>query len=169
MDHRFQVESRVLPPSYYVTEVFCLSKKDFLVGNGTYNKHYEKVKSARFIDDGFFDPMDIVQVKYEMLKEVMRDGKAVTDAADDFGFSRTAYYSIKDAFDKHGVSGLTPEKPGPKKPRKLTPKYQTQIDEYIARKPGISSGELAVILNKKGDITVSRRTIERYRAKKKQR
>ena len=144
-----------------------MGKKDFLLGNRTYNKHYEKVKSAKFIGDEFFDPMDIVQVKYEMLKEVMKDGKAVSNAAYDYGFSRTAYYGIKAAFDKQGVSGLAPEKPGPKKPHKMTPEYQTQIDDYLARQPGISSGEIAESLSKDSSITVSKRTIERYRAKKK--
>ena len=145
-----------------------MGKKDFLMGNGTYNKRYEKVKSARFIGDEFFDPMDIVQVKYEMLKDVMKDGKAVSDAANDFGFSRTAYYSIKDAFDKQGVTGLAPEKPGPRKPHKMTQECQTQIDAYIEREPGISSGELAAALSKNSAISISKRTVERYRAKKKQ-
>ena len=149
-------------------EVHSLSKKEFLEGNGTYNKHYDRVKSARFIDDEFFDPTDIVQVKYEMLKEVMKNGRAVTDAAHDFGFSRTAYYSIKSAFDEQGVTGLIPEKPGPKKPHKMTSEFQARIDEYIAREPRISSGELVSNLDVNGDIPVSKRTVERYRAKKKQ-
>ena len=146
-----------------------MSKKDFLVRNGTYNKHYEKVKSAKFTGDDFFDSMDVVQVKYEMLKEVIKDGRSVSDAAYDFGFSRTAFYSIKDAFDERGMSGLTPEKPGPKKPHKMTSEYQAQIDEHITRNPKISSGELAALLSKNSAITISKRTIQRYQAKKKQR
>ena len=68
-----------------------LEKKDFLIKNGTYNKNYENVKNSKFIEDDFFDPMDIAQVKYEMLKEVEKSGRSITDAADDFGFSRTAF------------------------------------------------------------------------------
>ena len=55
-----------------------LSKKDFLTANGTYNKNYKKVKDSRFISDDFFDPTDIVQVKYEMLKEGLRNNKIIT-------------------------------------------------------------------------------------------
>lgn len=144
-----------------------MSKKDVLQMNGTYNRNHEKVRDARFIGDDFYDPMDIVQVKYEMIKGVVRDGKSVTDAADGFGFSRTAYYSIKGAFDKQGVSGLIPEKPGPKRPHKLTPEFQMQIDDYLASKSGASSAELAAIVNRNNGVSISKRTVERYRAKKK--
>jgi transposase len=141
-------------------------KKEILQKNGTYNKNHEKVKDARFFGDRFFDPMDIVQVKYEMLKDVMK-GRPVSDAAGDFGFSRTAYYSIKEAFDKQGISGLIPEKPGPKTPHKLTHECQKQIDDYIAMKPEASSSEIAAVISRNNAISISKRTIERYRAKKK--
>lgn len=144
-----------------------MDKINYLVENGTFNKNHMKVKDARFNGDSFFDPMDIAQVKYEMLKEVEKNGKAVTDAAEDFGFSRTSYYAVKDAFIKQGIKGLIPEKPGPRKPHKLTAEYQGLIDGWIAENPGISSNELAGRVNNCGDINVSKRTIERYRAKKK--
>jgi len=144
-----------------------LGKKEFLLENGTYNKNHEKVKAAKFNGSNFFDPMDIVQVKYELLKEVVNNGKAVTCASEDFGFSRTAYYAIKTAFDKQGVSGLIPEKPGPRKAHKLTEEYRRQIDDYISKNPGASSVELTAAINKNGTVTISRRTVERYKAKKK--
>lgn len=144
-----------------------MSKKDVLQGNGTYNRNYGKVKNARFAGDDFFDPMDIVQVKYEMLKDVAKGGRPVSSSADDFGFSRTAYYSIKDAFDKQGISGLIPEKPGPKGPHKLTPECQKQINDHIAKNPKASSGEIAAVISDNNCVNISKRTVERYRAKKK--
>ena len=39
----------------------------------------------------FFDPRDVVQVKYEMLRRVREDGTPVSRAAADFGFSRPSY------------------------------------------------------------------------------
>jgi len=138
-----------------------------MIENGTYNKNHEKVKAAKFCGDDFFDPMDIVQVKYELLKDVAKNGKAVSDAAADFGFSRTSYYAIKTAFDRQGVGGLIPEKPGPKMPHKMTPECRRQIDEYAAEHPGARSGEITAAINERGGVTVSRRTVERYRAKKK--
>jgi len=144
-----------------------MSKKEILQRNGTYNKNYARVKAARFIGDDFYDPMDIVQVKYEMIRDVARGGNPVIDATGDFGFSRTAYYNIKDAFDKQGVSGLIPEKPGPRGPHKLTQEYQKQIDDYISEKPQASSEEIVAVINENNAINISKRTIERYKAKKK--
>ena len=151
-----------------IMKVIYLSKKEILQENGTYNKNYKRVKDARFSSEDFFDPMDVVQVKYEMLKDVEKNGKTVSCAADDYGFSRTAYYSIKEAFDNQGVVGLIPEKPGPRAPHKLTPEYQQQIDDLVSKKPWTSSGELAEALNENNAINISKRTVERYRAKKKQ-
>ena len=105
-----------------------MSKKNILIENGTYNKNYKNVKAPKFTNGHFFDPMDIAQVKYEMLKEVERDGMTVTDAAYNYGFSRTAYYNIKEAFGAQGIRGLISEKTGPKNPHKLTPEYQKRID-----------------------------------------
>ena len=144
-----------------------MSKEDILMGNGTYNKKYKGVKTPKFIDDHFFDPMDVVQVKYEMLKEVEREGVTVTEATDNYGFSRTAYYNIRDAFSTQGIKGLIPEKTGPKSPHKLTQGCQKRIDEWVAGNPGISSSEIAELINQDGGINISKRTIERYRAKKK--
>lgn len=144
-----------------------MGKKEALIENGTYNKNYTSVKTSKFIDSHFYDPMDIAQVKYEMLKEVERDGATITDAADNYGFSRTAYYKIKEAFSAQGIRGLIPEKPGPKEPHKLTGEYRRRIDAIVAINPDISSKEIAEFLNQEGTIHISKRTIERYRAKKK--
>jgi transposase len=145
----------------------AMQKKDYLMENGTYNKNHNNVKSPKFLGDYFFDPMDIAQVKYEMLKEVEKNGMTITDATDNYGFSRTSYYNIKEAFSNHGIKGLLPEKPGPKNPHKLTQEVQKRIDEYIAQKPRISSSEITELINQDGVIHINKRTVERYRAKKK--
>lgn len=144
------------------------SKKDILMKNGTYNKNHEKVTAPKFLEDTFYDPMDIAQVKYEMLKEVEKRGAAIADAASDYGFSRSAFYNIKEAFTKHGIKGLIPEKPGPRNPHKLTREYQELIDSYVADNPRISSSEVLERIKSDRGIQLSKRTIERYRAKKKQ-
>jgi transposase len=144
-----------------------MSKKDFLMDNGTFNKNHSKVKALRFSKDRFFDPMDIVQVKYEMLKEVEERGASITDAADAYGFSRTAFYGIREAFGRKGVAGLAPRRPGPLRPHKLPQEHQERIDAWIAESPLISSGEVARLIGQTGLALVNRRTVERYRSKKK--
>lgn len=66
--------------------------------------------------------MDIVQVKYEMLKDAAVGTRGI---ADEFGFSRASFYKINDAFDSKGLSALVPEKTGPKKPN--TAKFSSPI------------------------------------------
>jgi len=144
------------------------NKKDILMKNGTYNKNHEKVTAPKFLGDTFYDPMDIAQVKYEMLKDVEKKETTIADAASDYGFSRAAFYNIKEAFSKQGIKGLIPEKPGPRKPHKLTQECQELIDGYVAENPRISSSEITERIKRENDIQMSKRTVERYRAKKKQ-
>jgi len=137
------------------------------MANGTYNQKHKKVKNKKFLTDPFYDPRDIVQVKYEMLKDAADSNKAIAKIADDFGFSRASFYNIKDTFYKQGLSALVPEKTGPKKPRKLTPSCQEYIDRYIFDNPKSSSNEIAKTLKKNKGVNISKRTVERYRSKKK--
>lgn len=144
-----------------------MGKKQILLANGTYNKNYEKVKNDKFLTDSFYDTMDIVQVKYEMLKDAVDDSRGIAQVADDFGFSRASFYNVKEAFDKKGLSALVPEKTGPKKPYKLSGTYQDYIDRYIAEKPKASSNEIAKNIKKDKGVDINKRTVERYRSKKK--
>ena len=144
-----------------------MKKEEILKKNGTYNRRHGSVRKPGFLEGGFYDSRDIVQVKYEMLRDAEDSGKAIGTVAGEFGFSRTAYYNIKESFEKNGMSSLVPEKPGPKQPRKLTMALCAFIDEYAATHPKVSAAEIAAaILSEKGEI-ISKRTIERYAAKKK--
>lgn len=140
-----------------------MAKKDILIANGTYNKNHYKVLDDKFQKDPFFDPMDIVQVKYEMLKTARNSELGVLRIADEFGFSRSAFYKIKDSYETNGIAALVPEKSGPHKARKLTDEYQRYIDRYIKEKPKAASAEIAQQLKQEMGIDISKRTIERYR------
>lgn len=140
-----------------------MSKKDILLENGTYNRNYDKVTEQRFINDDFFDPRDLVQVKYEMLRAVRESGRSVEETADKFGFSRSGFYKIKAAFEEEGVSALVPHKSGPQNARKLTEEYQQFIDNYLLENPGVSSKTIAIMLKTERGFEISKRTIERYR------
>ena len=71
--------------------------------------------SAFTSGNAFFDPRDLVQVKYEMLRRVKEDGEPVTQAAADFGFSRPSFYQAQAVFESEGLPGLVPQRPGPKR------------------------------------------------------
>jgi hypothetical protein len=144
-----------------------MNKVEILKENGTFNKRHASVKKQEFLDGGFYDAMDIVQVKYEMLRDGQDPDRSVGAVADDFGFSRTAYYNIREVFKKNGITALIPEKTGPKKPHKLTEVLQDFIEEYADRHPNASAAEIAAAMQNEKGVTVSKRTIERYNAKKK--
>ena len=48
---------------------------------GSLNPRPEAVRDERFIQDDFFDPRDLVQVKYEMLRRVETEGLPVNRMA----------------------------------------------------------------------------------------
>jgi len=60
-----------------------------------------------------------MQVKYEMLRSVQKEGRAVVEAAQAFGLSRPVFYVTQELFQREGLPGLLPRKRGPKRPHKL--------------------------------------------------
>ena len=144
-----------------------MSKLDVLKENGTYNKRHASVKKAAFIEDEFYDPRDIVQVKYEMLREANDSNRAISAVTEDFGFSRTAFYNIRESFEKDGITALLPDKPGPRQAHKLTEVLQEFIEGYVATFPNASATEITAAIQSEKGIQISKRTIERYTAKKK--
>jgi hypothetical protein len=95
------------------------SKVDALAEDGSLNPAPEKVGDPKFQEGGFFDPRDVVQVKYEMLRRVSVEKASVTDVSDEYGVSRPTFYQAKADFEEAGVAGLVPRKRGPRGPHKL--------------------------------------------------
>ncbi len=67
-------------------------KRQALRQTGTLNPRPDRVTDELFADSDFFDPNDLLQVKYEMLRRVRRDDFTVQQAAKVFGFSRPSFY-----------------------------------------------------------------------------
>jgi hypothetical protein len=61
-------------------------KTESLKKYGALNPHPQKVVEKAFSDSAieFFDPRDLVQVKYEMLRSVEKEGHSVKHASEDF-------------------------------------------------------------------------------------
>src|SRR5215472_8221467 len=95
-------------------------RRQALSAQGASHPHPEAVADPLFRDSAFFDPNDLVQVKYEMLRSVEKDGRAVVEAAEVFGLSRPVYYVARELFNREGLPGLLPRKRGPKGAHKLT-------------------------------------------------
>lgn len=131
------------------------------------NRHPERVRASWFQADGFFDARDLVQVKYEMLRQVSHEGATKADAAALFGLSRPTFYQAEAAFAHLGLAGLLPRPRGPKRPHKLTPEVMAFIEAQVtgARPPGARA--LARAIQAELGLSVHPRSIERALARKK--
>ena len=114
----------------------------------------------------FFDAQDLVQVKYEMLRRVEREGRPVTEAAPAFGFSRPSFYQAKAAFDAGGLPGLLPQKPGPRRAHKLTEEVMDFLEQTLQTEPALTATELARRLQSRFALSVHPRSIERGLARR---
>lgn len=132
--------------------------------NGTYNHHSQKVHADIFKKNPFFDPHDIMQVKYEMLRAVEKDNIDVSAAAEAFGFSRVSFYQIKNDYEKEGIVGLVPKKRGPRGSRKIT-----NDDADFARKleANHTKDQIIIRLREERGVNISKRTLERKLSGKK--
>ena len=146
-----------------------VAKRRALGQNGTLNKNAARVVDPKFRNMAFFDPDYIVQVKYEMLRSVQKEGTGIQQASKSFGFSRITFYKTGKAFNESGLVGLIPQKKGPRRAHKLTGEVMEFVKELIRQKPGMRSSGIRQEIKDRFDLTVHRRSIERaiLRSKKK--
>jgi transposase len=143
-------------------------KRQVLRQTATLNPRPDRVADELFGGSDFFDPNDLLQVKYEMLRRVRQDDFTVRQAAQLFGFSRPSFYQAQEAFTRGGLGGLVPQKRGPRRAHKLSQQVMAFIERTIAADPG---ADLVAAVQQAFGISVHRRSIERAlaRAKKKRR
>jgi transposase len=121
----------------------------------------EKVRDPKFQESEFFDPRDVVQVKYEMLRRVSVENASVTDAAGEYGVSRPTFYQAKTSFGEAGVAGLVPKKRGPRGPHKLQGEVLAFLEKQVVSGAPIRARRLAALIRQEFDADVHPRTIER--------
>ncbi|MCY1740633.1 helix-turn-helix domain-containing protein [Ensifer sp. SL37] len=145
------------------------SKPDRLRQMGALNPKPEGVRAPWFREAGFFDPLDLVQVKYEMLRHAREDGTNKADAVALFGLSRQTYYQAEAAFERDGMSGLLPRTRGPKSAHKLTGEVMRLVEEHLDANGQLQARSLADLVHARLGISVHPRSIERAVARKKKR
>ncbi|MBN1567227.1 MAG: helix-turn-helix domain containing protein [Acidobacteria bacterium] len=133
------------------------------------NLHPERVTDPLFQQSEFYDPLDLVQVKYEMLRQVHVDKVPINQSAAAFGFSRPTFYQTQFDFERQGLFGLIPRKKGPRRNHKLTPEVLDYVRQEQVQEPSLSAGEMADRVKKRFGTVVHPRSIERalMREKKK--
>lgn len=121
----------------------------------------ERVHDQLFIEQPeFFDPKDIVQVKYELLRRCEVERKDVVSTCNDFGFSRTTYYNVLQAFYKGGLPHLMGKARGRQKPIKLTEAVRGFLIAEKARNNKISAREMAKMLQQRYQVELTERMIQ---------
>lgn len=146
-------------------------KADALRKQGCLHPHPERVTDEAFAASEFFDPRDLMQVKYEMLRRVRLDGQTISQAAARFGLSRPSYYQAQAAYEAGGLPGLLPSKPGPRRAHKLSEDVVAALQEALADQPELGSRDLAALVQERFGVSVHPRSVERAlaRQEKKQR
>ena len=142
-------------------------KVEALLEEGTLNPTPEHVRDPKFQNNEFFDPHDIVQVKYEMLRRVSAESASVSAATEEYGVSRPTYYQTKASFDKAGIAGLVPQKRGPRGPHKFRGEALAFVQQQLVAGEPVRARELAKLVRQKFDLNIHPRTIERAVAGKK--
>ena len=136
-------------------------KRQALRQRGTLNPRAQAVTDPLFQHRDFFDPDDLVQVKYEMLRRVDTERAAVTDAAQAFGASRGTFYQARADFQDAGLPGLVPEKRGPHGAHKLTPTVLDFVLHQRAADPALTAEALAARIQSRWGVPVHPRSIAR--------
>lgn len=145
------------------------AKADSLSESGTLNPHPEKLKDSLFQRNSFFDPDDLMQVKYEMLRRVSEDGWSVSEASRTFGFSRPSFYEARAEFENAGLPGFIPKRRGPRAAHKLSGTVVAYLVKAKQANQSLTATDLVHLVKSEFDIEVHKRSIERAltRSKKK--
>ena len=137
------------------------TKIEFLRKEGLVNPKPERVLHSLFQTHEFFDPFDLPQVRYEMLRIARVEQTAVTEACRLFGFSREYFYRLERDFMAHGYAGLLGSIRGR---RPLIALNQELVNFIVHRKmtdPDLTGENLRKELKTTYRVECSRRTVER--------
>ncbi len=127
----------------------------------TLHPHPDRVRDPLFTSGSpFFDPRDLVQVKYELLRRVWVDGDAVAHATSLFALSRPTFYAAQTSWEQAGIVGLLPEPTGPRHAHKLSGAIGTLL--RCQRRFPTSTGAVGT---REHHLTVHPRSIERALAR----
>jgi len=128
---------------------------------GCLNPKPDAVKDELFSTAEFFDPHDVLQVKYEMVRRVRVEGVRVSHAAKRFGLSRPSVYQALAAFEHGGVGALLRQKPGPRRAHKLSEEVVEFLQSTLADDPDLRAKDLVPIVREHFGLSVHPRSVER--------
>ena len=141
------------------------SKTRRLRQTGTLNPNPERVSDPLFTDSDFFDPRDILQVRYEMVR---RAGKsALRETAERFGTSVPTCVRANRAFREGGLQALIPQRRGPRGAHKITTEILAFVEDYRIRHGPIGSRRLVPLIADRFGVTLHPRGLDKALARAK--
>lgn len=136
-------------------------KYSTLEENGTLNLDSIKVCDTLFQKYDFFDPRDLLRVKYEMLRSVQQGQGSIFKISKCFGFSRPSFYKALADFEKEGLWGLVPRKRGPKTAHKLSNEVMTFIEQILESKKSLTVKTILRKVKERFNLVVHPRSLQR--------
>lgn len=137
------------------------AKRAALQTTGTFNSRAAQVRHPLFQQSSFFDPEDLLQLKYETLRAVEVEKCPIAKAARDFGLSRPTIYEAQAQLQQQGLDGLLPRKRGPKAAHKLTDQVLEYLQEQAQAEPQAGAAELAGRVRQRFAVKLHPRTIQK--------
>jgi len=141
------------------------AKANVLGQHGALHPHPEQVQDELFERNEFFDPRDLVQVRYEMLRRRQVDGQPVTDVATAFGVSRQAFYVTETAFAQKGIVGLLPRPRGPQRAHKCTDEILDFVEQWATDSP--AGADISEAVQKSFGVAIHPRSLVRALGRRK--
>lgn len=135
--------------------------------SGTLNPHPEAIVDPLFQNYPFFDPRDLLQVRYEMLRRHRIEGHTIVEATHAFGVSRPTFYHAQTTFREQGLAGLLPQPRGPKGRHKLSSEVLQHILALKTADPALTTAQCVGEIQQRFGISVHRRSLERALQSKK--
>jgi transposase len=133
----------------------------FLAARRALHPHPERIQDRLFRRADFFDPRDVIQVRYEIIRRYLFEGQSVTKITRAFGISRQTFYMLLRMFQEGGISGLLPRQRGPFGAHKCN----GAILEFAAARreecPERSIPDLVAEIAEKFGVRINPRTLER--------
>lgn len=139
-------------------------KTRFLAERAALHPHPDRVQDSLFRTAAFFDPRDLIQVRYEMVRRSRLDGKHPTQVARAFGVSRQLVHLWTRAFQADGLLGLFPRQRGPKAAHKCTAEVLSFIQTRRVQAPHLTLDDLLAEVRHHCGVCLHRRTLERHLA-----
>jgi transposase len=133
------------------------------------NPRPETVNCELFAGDDFFDPRDLLQVKYEMVRSVRTEKAPIRQAAQRFGFSRPSVYKALADFEDGGVAGLERTKPGPRRAHKLNETVMAFVRKLRSEETSMTLQETIDRIAAEFGVEVHLRSLQRALGRQKKR